>query len=138
MKISIQKSKIKNPTETYLVVVKTMEGDADDYHTIEFLTKDTEELREIIIHTNVLMKCFSKNGRGGDDDYVGPYFKKFFEGKLFVNDWGMTDSVEEYSVFYFDFLGQKSKVKIEMDKEMLEEIKHPKMSNKDLEQMDYP
>lgn len=50
---------IKQPTQlknTFKVVITTMEGDADDYHTIDILCKTEEDLLQIFSRFNELKR----------------------------------------------------------------------------------
>lgn len=135
MEVILQTSKNISPKNTFVVVVETMEGDADDTHYINIECKDETILREVIIHTEVMKKCY-RNGRGGGDDYVGPYYEKYFEGNIFHYE-GICDSIEGFEIFFYDEVGIKYDVSIVMDEEMIEEINNPKMSKEDLEIMNY-
>lgn len=122
----------------YEVTIETMEGDADDYHSIEITAETEDELRDIIIHCEIMKRCYP-NGRGGgsDYDYIGPYFDKYFSDNLSCKD-SVQDAIEDYEIVFHDTEGKQYSVKIELDEEMKEEIKNPKMSDKDKKTMYYP
>ena len=120
----------------YEVTVNTMEGDADDYHSIEITAETEDELRDIIIHCEIMKRCYP-NGRGGYDDYIGPYFDKYFSDDLFCNE-GIQDAITDYEIVYHDTKGNQYSVEIELDDEMKEEIKNPKMDEDDKDTMRYP
>lgn len=134
MKILLSEKANEKPKNIYVIDIETMEGGADDEHHIVWHVKDVEELRDMIIHTEVMMKCYS-NGRGGGDEYVGPYFEKYFQDSISCDDYGYTDSIESYKIVYYDKNGNEFNVQIEMDDEMKEEIKNPKMSEEDKKEM---
>lgn len=125
------------PKAAYIIDIETIEGDMDDEHHMEWEIEDEAELRDIIIHAEVMKKCYP-NGRGGTNDYVGPYFEKYFKDEINYDRYGFSDSFRYYTVIYRNDQGQKVDVKIEMDEEMIEEINNPKMSDEDKEEMNYP
>jgi hypothetical protein len=118
------------PTENYYVLtVSTMKGDADDYHEFEVIFNDDmidnsgeHSLKEYVIACEVLYKAYSKNGRGGNDDYVGKYFELFEDIWPVECNSGSQDSIESYSIEYRDTEGKKYKVEVELSKEDLKEI----------------
>lgn len=122
-------------TNCYVIKVKTMQGDADDYHSFELIPINENELRNMIIHLEIITRCYP-NGRGGYDTYVGKYAKKYFDD--LYNYEGMEDQIESYEIIYYDENGTIYDVEITLDEDMINEIKNPKMSIKDKSTMEYP
>lgn len=137
MKVKINKIPCDTPKNMFVIDIETMEGDADDEHHIEIHCESEEELRDVIIHAEVMKKCYP-SGRGGGDDYTGPYFEKYFADSIYCNDWSHTDSIEDYSIVHYDENGIMRHVVVDFDEEMIEEINHPKMKEYDLKHMGYP
>ena len=139
--------KIKNTTakrvKYYEVKVKTMEGDADDYHNVDITFEDDEEgrrlLRECVIACEIISKHYPHGVGGGYNFYKEcPYWNKWFSYEpteeyddnivTFGEEWhwecdtGTPDSFENYSVNYYDDEGVKHACKLTFDKEMELEI----------------
>jgi hypothetical protein len=106
----------------YHLTVETMEGDADDYHEIEFDFCDNEEglkeLSKYVIACEVLKKSYP-HGRGGDDNYVGKYFEIFSSDgdTVWPTDCNSDcqDTFEDYEIIYNDGEGRECEVDIELD-----------------------
>jgi len=135
MKIEKILKKVIPNTNCYVVKVKTMEGDADDYHSFELMPEDEDELRNMILHLEVTLRCYP-NGRGGYDTYVGKYSTKYF-GELHYYE-GMEDEIESYEVLYYDENGTTYDVEITPDEDMINEIKNPELSAEEKDEMSYP
>jgi len=137
MKINLIKpKKSKSLKNTYVVKVETMEGDADDYHNFKISTTDVNELREIIIGLTILLAAYP-SGRGGYDDYCGSFYEKYVEEELFSNE-GISDSIESFSVKFYDENGEDFNVEYEMDEEMQERIKnHDGLTEEEIVTMEF-
>jgi hypothetical protein len=82
-----------------------------------------------------LTRCYP-NGRGGGAEYVGAYFEYYCDG-IYYTDYGMSDSIENYEISYFDDEGVEYTVSVEFDEEMVKEIQNPKLSEDELRKMRY-
>ena len=109
--------------DKYVMLINTMEGDADDYHTMEFYFSKSrlKKLRQMIVAVTVLSLCYP-NGRGGQDDYVGRYARLFLEDLYVEPSYGITDTIQDFSVVYYDKNGGVFNVDIDYDEKMVEEI----------------
>lgn len=105
MKIKINKPN-NPPKRGYELVITTMEGDADDYHELNFTfdIDDKEELLRYIIACEVVAKSYP-NGRGGGDNYQGEYWDLISSNG---DEWphecnsGIADSFSSWSVIFHD------------------------------------
>ena len=124
MKIKKQ-SKKSNPSRGYELIITTMEGDADDEHSVEFLFNEDEEdeLRKHIIACEVVAKTYT-NGRGGGDNYKGEYWDLISEDWPYECNDGFSDSFDYWDVVFHDGNGGIYPCEIELDEEAKEEIKN--------------
>jgi hypothetical protein len=108
MKLVIKKKIKPEYKNTFLVVIETMEGDADDYHSIEFEAPTEADVFKIITEFRQLEKA------GSSEDYSDfDFFEGTWSDSLYYNcdsDW--YDEVRDYEVFWYDELGDKYKVKV--------------------------
>ena len=117
-----EKTKVQTIKSKYQVVVDTMTGDGDDYHNFSVLFDENQisDLQQYIIYCEVLQNQYP-NGRGGYDDYKLDFFEEYFS-----DDWynyeGMEDSMEDYSVYYYDEDGIKYNIKVVLSKEDIKVI----------------
>ena len=119
--------RVKAPKDRYVVEVDTMEGDADGWNQFEsqrYKHSELDMLKQYIIYCEVLLKQYP-HGRGGSDDHQElPFFEEEFNDYWPCScDGQFEDSMEGYSVFYYDKTGQKFEVNIELDDKDKEEIK---------------
>lgn len=117
-----EKTKVQTITSKYQVVVETMTGDADDYHEFAVLFDENQisDLQQYIIYCEVLQKQYP-NGRGGYDDYELDFFEEYFSDDWYNHE-GMEDSMEDYSVYYYDEDGIKYDVKVVLSEEDIKVI----------------
>ena len=116
MRINIGKA-ITDETRTnlFVFVVKTMQGDADDYHEFEmFANKDeNKKVKKLIRYLKVLEKSYP-NGKGGCDGFNR---LDFFQ-EWFADDWysyeGLVDEFESWKLFFYDEDGIKHSVSYEL------------------------
>ena len=117
-----EKTKVQTIKSKYQVVVDTMTGDGDDYHSfnVYFDENQISDLQRYIIYCEVLQNQYP-NGRGGCDDYELDFFEEYFS-----DDWyhyeDMQDSMEDYSVYYYDEDGIKYDVKVVLSEEDIKVI----------------
>lgn len=136
MQITKTIKKVQTLKDCYVIKVETMQGDADDYHSLELMPENEDELRNMIIHLEIITRCYP-DGRGGYDCYVGKYAEEYFE-ELY-NYEGMEDQIEGgYEILYYDENGIVHDVEITLDEDMINEIKNPDMSDEHKEEMSYP
>lgn len=111
--------------ECYELVITTMEGDADDFHSVEyyFPKNEEEKLRELIIACEVLKKSYP-NGKGRRDEYKGEYWDKLSEDWPYECKYGCEDSIDSWTVVYHNGHGSEFLCKISLDEDALEEIKN--------------
>ena len=117
-----EKSKVESIKSKYQVVVSTMTGDADDYHEFSVLFDENQisDLQQYIIYCEVLQNQYP-NGRCGDDDYELDFFEEYFSDDWYNHE-GMEDSMEDYSVYYYDEDGIKYDVKVVLSEEDIKVI----------------
>jgi len=121
MKISWNKAK-NAPPQGYEIVIKTMEGDADDYHTTRFhCGMDEAELRRYVIAAEVMGKTYP-HGRGGDCEYEGEYWDLLSEDWPRESNSGIADSIDGWEVIYHDGNGIEYPCTITLEKEDKDEI----------------
>lgn len=114
MKLKIDK-KVEAPfTNTFTVDIKTMEGDADDSHNLEFAIteEDLPKLKEFLDSCAELCR----RGMGGGEAQEWVYKVKHFD--YFVGDceWpckeGYYDSYRSHTFYWYDENGQKYHAKL--------------------------
>jgi hypothetical protein len=117
-----EKSKVESIQSKYQVVVTTMTGDGNDYHkfSVLFDKNQISDLQQYIVYCEVLQKQYP-NGRGGCDDYEFDFFEECFSDNWYIYD-GMEDSMEDYSVYYYDEDGIKYDIKVVLSKEDIKVI----------------
>jgi len=84
------------------------------------LVDETDELRNYIVACEILAKSYP-NGRGGGDNYVGPYWSLVQEG-WYHNGMGYSDSYDGYSLIYYDENSEQFDCEVVLDDEMKKEI----------------
>ena len=127
----------ENPKLLYVVTVDTMEGDADDYHEFEITTESTDELKEIIIGMSILANAYP-NGRGGCDEYCGKFYEEYVSGELY-NYEGFNDSIQSFSVKYYNEKGKEFDVQYTIDEEMQNRIDIADgLTPKEIKEMELP
>jgi hypothetical protein len=123
MKITKKLEKRPRKQNLYELEIETMEGDADDTHTVQFNFKESEEdeLKKYIVACGVLNNSYP-SGRSGGDKYTGPYWDLLNDG-WYHDNMGFEDSYDGYCLYYYDKNGLKYNCTVEYDEEMLKEIK---------------
>lgn len=120
MELKHYKSKQEKIKSKYVIDVRTMEGDADGYNNFDIIfdEKDIEELKKVIIYCEVLERQYP-NGRGGYDTYNSlDFFSYYFDAKWnYAYDGEIQDSMEGYSVYYYDENSEKFDVMITLSDE---------------------
>lgn len=120
MELKHYKSKQEKIKSKYVIDVCTMEGDADGYNNFDIIfgEKDIEELKKVIIYCEVLERQYP-NGRGGYDTYNSlDFFSYYFDAKWnYAYDGEIQDSMEGYSVYYYDENSEKFDVMITLSDE---------------------
>lgn len=120
MELKHYKSKQEKIKSKYVIDVCTMEGDADGYNNFDIIfdEKDIEELKKVIIYCEVLERQYP-NGRGGYDTYNSlDFFSYYFDADWnYAYDGEIQDSMEGYSVYYYDENGEKFDVMITLSDE---------------------
>lgn len=101
MKFIIENSPIKEERNGYLLVIDTMEGDADGYGTLEVGTFEENQLyllEEVIKICDEMLKAYPHGRRGNDTyDHVEGFKKWFTDGYE-----GDTDDITEIAPFYWN------------------------------------
>lgn len=90
----------------YKIKIETMEGDADDYHEIEYWVDTQEEVLEKYSQYKTLREL-------NQDVWNVLPFWGMWENSIYYNcnsEW--YDSLEEFKVIYYDEAGHKFKVKL--------------------------
>ena len=94
------------PKDVYRIEIETMEGDADDYHEIDYWADTQEEVLEQYAQYKLLQET--------DQDGWGELpFWNMWEDYIYYNcdtDW--YDSLEEFKVVYYNENGAKFEVKL--------------------------
>jgi hypothetical protein len=102
----------KNPTNLFRFEVKTMTGDADDYHSfiIDVDYGNDKEVEDVFVGLSVLKKCYP-HGRGGCDGYFGEFFDDYCSEDIYADE-GVCDTIEGFKLFFFDNYGIKFEVSV--------------------------
>ena len=94
------------PKDVYRIKIKTMEGDADDYHEIDYWADTQEEVLEQYAQYKILQEI-------NQDMWNELPFWGTWENSICLNcDSGGYDSLEEFKVVYYNENGVKFKVKL--------------------------
>jgi len=109
--------------DLFVFEVKTMEGDADDYHEFEmFANKDElKKVKKLIRYLKVLEKSYP-NGKGGCDGFDElDFFEEWFEDDWYSYE-GIIDSFESWKLFFYDENGIKHSVSYELSQKDRDKI----------------
>ena len=137
MDIKLTPTQKENPKSLYVVTVDTMEGDADDYHVFEITTESVDELKEIIIGMEILCNAYP-NGRGGCDEYCGKFYEEYVSEELYSYE-GFNDSIQSFSVNYYDENGNEFNVQYTIDEDMQNRIDIADgLTPKEIKEMELP
>ena len=116
--------KSKNPVNTYKIVVETMEGDADDYHTVTKLTTSEEEIKTIMLVLEAIVRV------GGQPKDLSEFERPFFDKTLghdadFIcspsrcwnnSQFDWWDSYQSHRLTYYNNEGVECSVDYSLDK----------------------
>ena len=94
------------PKNLYRIEIKTMEGDADDYHKITYDVDTAEEVLEQYAQYKLLQET-------SQSDWVDLSFWSEWEDSIYYNcDSEWYDSLVEFKVVYYNENGAKFKVEL--------------------------
>lgn len=111
--------------DVFSIVVTTMEGDADDYHTIHLLCNTEEELKQRVIQLQILLSVYPR-GKSGDDNYnhVDFFYRDFMYDWHHDSNCGFQDSIDSYDITYYDEEGTPFDVLVELSEESNHYVAH--------------